>query len=160
MATAGEKLHNQRQRTGIAGISVVVGLALMVSGCAFSMNEFGTADRNPDGRSLAAAEVSGQESAIPLGSSALLEDPNAVRPPATAAATVAVRQAPGYPNLNAPTGDPRTKLLSPEEKAEVIAELEALARQQGSTIRKPKAAECLAGAVRDGNGACIAPAKD
>ena len=50
-----------------------------------------------------------------------------------------------YPNLSKVPAEPKSKLLSPEEKAKVIADLEALARSQEASVersRKDSAARC------------------
>jgi hypothetical protein len=70
----------------------------------------------------------------PVEMSAPLALSAAAREPATAAATA------GYPAINAPPGQPKSKLLSPEEKARLIAELEALARSQEARAAASKAA--------------------
>ncbi len=119
-------LETKREATGIAGIFASVGLALMLSGCAYSMGEYSVADRAP---------AVTDDSLVPAASTGLLEDQTAVAQPGAAVATAAVSQAPGYPNLNAPQGDPASHLLSPEEKAAVIAELEELARRQARGMR-------------------------
>jgi len=118
--SAGNTLEKKREVTGIAGVFSVIGLAALLTGCAYSMNEFSVADRG-------AVAV---DSVVPAASTALLEDQSAVAVPGTAVTTAAVTKAPGYPNLNAPKDDPATHLLTPEEKAAVIAELEELARRQ------------------------------
>lgn len=48
-------------------------------------------------------------------------------------------------NLNQLPAQPRSKLLTPEEKAQVIAELEALAKKQSATLGKAKkSSDCAA----------------
>jgi hypothetical protein len=48
----------------------------------------------------------------------------------------------GTPNLAAPAEQPKSKLLTPDEKAKVIAELEALAKSQSAQLRKSSKSDC------------------
>jgi hypothetical protein len=72
---------------------------------------------------------------LPLKEAVLVEDVPAA-PSAKPTALVAPVDAGGYPNLNVPPGHPAARLLSPDEKARTIAELEALARSQGAATSK------------------------
>ena len=56
----------------------------------------------------------------------------------------------GTPNLGAPAEQPSSKLLTPEEKAKVIAELEALAKSQSAALGKSKAKDCADETVAPG----------
>jgi hypothetical protein len=59
----------------------------------------------------------------------------AAAPPDPGADPSATKNADGFPNLNAPVHEPASKLLPDEERARVIAELEAL-RKKGETGSK------------------------
>ena len=78
---------------------------------------------------------------MPLKEAVLVEDVAPPPPQPTAlAATGSTRPAGGYPNFAIPPGQPTGKLLSPEEKAKVITELEALAKGQGAATTKVRLA--------------------
>lgn len=49
-----------------------------------------------------------------------------------------------YPNLGAAPEEPKSKLLTPEEKAKVIADLEALAKSQEAAVEKSRKAAATA----------------
>ena len=54
-----------------------------------------------------------------------------------------------YPNINKVPEQPKGKLLSPEEKAKVIAELEALAKgQEARAANSKKTAKCATDIVK------------
>ena len=117
-----------------AAVLVVAGLGFLLGGCAYSMSEF--ALERPEPASVAAAPADAIGAAVPLAPTALVDE----GPPPTVAATqptttASLPPAPSgtYPNPGLPPNQSDSKLLSPEEKAKVIAELEALARNQKVT---------------------------
>lgn len=117
-----------------ATILAVVALGFLLGGCAYSMSEF--ALERPEPASVAAAPANATGAAVPLVPTALVD----AGPPATAAGaqpstTASLPPAPSgtYPSPGPPPNQPDSTLLSPEEKAKVIAELEALARSQKVT---------------------------
>lgn len=82
---------------------------------------------------------------MPLKEAVLVEDAPASAPAQKPVATASTQPIGAHPNLNVPPGEPAAKLLSPEEKARVIAELEALAKSQGASMSKARQlalAEC------------------
>jgi hypothetical protein len=90
---------------------------------------------------------------VPTARSARTTAPMAIAPATaelasaerTAAARADLAIAPSAVNLNQLPAQPKSKLLTPEEKAQVIAELEALAKKQSVTLGKAKkSAECAA----------------
>ncbi len=100
------------------------------------------------------------------------EDPPAsaaIVPPAAASAAVdpqpiakAVRDD-GFPNINMPPEQPSGKLLSAEERAKVISELEALRNRQGvapQTPAKKPAKKCTDQQIAAGETGCPAPASN
>ena len=116
-----------------ATILAVAALGFLLGGCAYSMSEF--ALERPEPASVAAqADATG--AAVPLVPTALVDDGP---PPAASvtqpATTASLPPAPSstYPSPGPPPNQPDSTLLSPEEKAKVIAELEALARSQKVT---------------------------
>jgi hypothetical protein len=62
----------------------------------------------------------------------------------------------GFPNINAPPPEPAGKLLTPEERARVISELEALKNRQGVAPQRP-AKKCTDQQIADGVKGCPAP---
>jgi hypothetical protein len=65
--------------------------------------------------------------------------PAAEKSPAAMAAETVIPPT-GYPNFNVLPNQPKGKLLTPEEKAKVIAELEGLAKSQAVALTKERAA--------------------
>ena len=146
--------------TGRLAVLAAIGLAL--SGCAYSMSEFARTDPTPTGSPTVLtgtvneppAEIATAKPAPAAKPIALVEEP----PSATTrldAAVVATGTPPpateGYPNFNQTPPRQNSKLLSPEEKAKVIAELEALAKAQGAPVAKARQAaraECDAEAAK------------
>ncbi|MBN8995721.1 MAG: hypothetical protein J0H94_10885 [Rhizobiales bacterium] len=63
----------------------------------------------------------------------------------------------GFPNINAPPPEPTGKLLTPEERARVISELEALKNRQGVAPQKAPAKKCTADQIAAGVAGCPAP---
>jgi hypothetical protein len=112
------------------GLLCVPLLAAFLGGCAYSLSEFASPlDRTAQTASLPATA---DGAAMPLKEAVLVQDEPAA-PPTKPTALVAPDT---YPNLNVPPGQPTAKLLSPEEKAKTIAELEALAHSQGAATSK------------------------
>ncbi len=149
----------------LAAAAAIVGLGLVASGCAQSMSEFArNADQQPtaypapgDPQTMAGARpaVLVDESTVPLSQSkqtarsaapmtisppqadvASVEQPSVASTPAAAKLDPAI--APSANNLNQVPAQPKSKLLTPDEKAKVIAELEALAKKQSATLDKSK----------------------
>jgi hypothetical protein len=93
-------------------------------------------------RSLVKEAVLDDTTTASVKPAALVEEEPAAtidRSPAAAAVDAAVPPS-GYPNLNTTPAQPKAKLLTPEEKAKVIAELEALAQKQATALNKERAA--------------------
>lgn len=63
----------------------------------------------------------------------------------------------GFPNINSPPPEPTGKLLTPEERARVISELEALKNRQGVAPQKAPAKKCTADQIAAGAAGCPAP---
>ncbi len=124
---------------------MVVGVAVALSGCALGMSEFSRTAAKSDAVPVVKEAVL-EEGAIPLKPAALVEeDPLPViekTPAAVAAETVVPTNA--YPNLNVLPAQPKGKLLTPEEKQRVIAELEGLAKSQGVALSKERATAAAA----------------
>ncbi len=149
--------------------AIVVVLGLAASGCAQSMSEFaqtssampttaaaypsnGPVALTPPGASDEPATVGSvmqpavmvEEATVPAPRSGVAtRAPMAITP---SAETADAEPAPaattnGYPNLGAPPEQPKSKLLTPEEKAKVIADLEALAKKQSAGLGK-SASDC------------------
>lgn len=106
--------------------------ALALSGCAYGMGEFAQSRQNR----VPVAETT--QTGIPVKPATYVVDSTtppaaiptsaSVPPPATSAA--------GFPNMNQVPPPPKGKLLTPAEKAKVIADLEALARGQEAAVDK------------------------
>ena len=144
MARTGTGLR--RGWRGFGAIGATVGLGLAVSGCAYSLSEFAGAPKQQPAVLTGVTPEDAAMPAIPLKPAALVEEGPAATPPASSEPRAAATDAPGsYPNINAVPDQPKSKLLSPEEKARVIVELEALAKAQGpatATARKIAKSEC------------------
>jgi hypothetical protein len=66
-------------------------------------------------------------------------------PPAAATAPAPNTTASDFPNINQVPAGPKSKLLTPDQKAKVIADLEALAKSQEAAVeksRKQSATQC------------------
>ena len=123
----------------IAALALVAGVGLASSGCLMSRGEFAQPASEPvvltggqpqdivgtpgDAKPAVAAQQEPQ-SEPPLALTATGQ----AEPPTLAAAA-----------SDAPPAEPNSKLLSPEEKARVIAELEGLAKSQGARAAADKA---------------------
>ncbi len=143
-----------------AAVAICLGLA--ASGCAQSMSEFARASDPPS----TTAKAYGQPVALspsdqlPPGTGvvrpAVMVDETTVatptsRAPAPRPMSIAPQSAqaeqpaaiaPAAVNLNQVPDQPKGKLLTPDEKAKVIAELEALAKSQSASPGKKKTANC------------------
>ena len=143
----------------------IMGLGLAASACTQSMSEFDA------GRATAALPASTAPVALAPGDpqtvasvtrpAVLVEEttvpasqaltarttvPMAIAPPAARVAAAEqpdLRIEPAAVNLNRVPEQPKSKLLTPEEKARVIAQLEALAKKQSATLGE-KSKDCSA----------------
>jgi hypothetical protein len=125
-------------KTSALAAVLVAGLCLSAAGCSL-INDFA-----PRGASAAATSPS-TTGAVEVKPAVLVQD--GTQPPVTSAApqrTANIDDLPPLPKDSA-TAQPSSKLLSPEEKARVIAELEALARNPGGATPTTTAkADCTA----------------
>jgi hypothetical protein len=115
-----------------AVVIAVCGLALLVSGCAYSLSEFAQEPAPPATSASiapAVAEPLATGAAVPLQPTALVDEGPASQPRQSTPQVMATGSLP--PPASAT--EPDSALLTPEEKAKVIAELEALARSQKVT---------------------------
>ena len=124
--------------------ALVGAAAIALSGCAYTMGEFAQSERQP-----APAADAAQTGAIPIKPATYVVDTTAT-PPANVPLAVAPASAVGvatteaaYPNINAVPLPPKSKLLTPEEKAKVIAELEAMAKSQEAAVEKTRKAAAV-----------------
>jgi hypothetical protein len=144
---------------------LVAGMALALGGCAQSMSEFaqaaapGSSQTGPlmldpqatstttIGSGVARPAVLVEETTVPVqrqGQAAASAPPLPVPTETSASATPD-----GYPNINQVPQQPKGKLLTPEEKAKVIAELEALAKAQNAGAAKSqKSTKCATETVK------------
>jgi hypothetical protein len=153
-------------------VAAVISLGLAASGCAQSMSEFARSDASAattataypsadDPKTVAsmarpAVLVDETTEPVPTARSAQTTAPMAIVP-ATADLASTEQPAAAEPdranaaaavNLNQLPAQPSSKLLTPEEKARVIAELEALAKKQSATLgRTKKSADCAADSI-------------
>lgn len=117
---------------GLSAVGMAAGLCFLVSGCAGSLGDFGL--ERPQRPEMSAAALppqappppmqSAATTTVPLQPTALIEDG-----PATTA-TVAPATTGAFVPPGPPPNQPGSKLLTPEEKARAVAELEALAKSQ------------------------------
>ena len=134
----------------------VIGLGLAASGCAQSMSEFA---QTPPPATMTPAvysdvgplpQVGGAPATVASVPPAASGAPIALVPQTHTAARTADADLPPLPpppsgntDLKRPPQQPDGKLLTPDEKARVIAELEALAKSQTARQGKAKkAADC------------------
>jgi hypothetical protein len=105
------------------------------------------------------AKVAAQPAAEPAMAPAAFAEPKAEvgEPEKVPPVPVKTVRDDGFPNINAPPPEPSGKLLSPEERARVIAELEALKNRQGVAPQKQPAKKCTAEQIADGVKGCPAP---
>ncbi len=137
----------------------VVGLGLAASACTQSMSDFNTAfpaattpvALSPDDPQTTASvtrpAVLVDETTVPMPPRGTVQTtaPMEIAPPAAEVATAAQPDqgiAPAAVNLNQVPAQPKTKLLTPDEKAKVIAELEALAKKQSAALDRSKSTKC------------------
>lgn len=138
------RMGKLRVRQGIsAALVVVAGLAL--SGCGYTWGELAQGHKStPKPISLGQAVL--DDSSPTMKPAALLEEEVAapkLRTPAAVAVETVVPPT-SYPNINAVPPPHKSKLLTPEQKARVIADLELLARKQGAAMEKAGAPEFAA----------------
>jgi len=140
---------------GVAAAALVAGLVALTSGCATSMGELAPPTSAPLvlNSAVAGETVAEVKPAVMVEQVGRPGAPMPVTAPVTAGA-----EPPPLPKevatgstvaTAAPADEPKKKLLSPEEKARVIAELEALARSQeaGTPTAKKDCAEGAAMAL-------------
>ena len=119
---------------------VAVSVALLLSGCAYSLGDFGW-NKDKKQAEMSAASPPPQSAAtaqVPLAANALADDTTASIAPARTGT---------YVNPGVPQDQPASRLLTPEEKARAMAELEALAK--GQKVASPGAAGAKAAACAD-----------
>ena len=153
-----------RSTLSACAVTITVGACLALGGCAQSMSEFAqaaapgssqsgplmlepqTASAGPTiGNGVARPAVLVEETTVPAPKKTATNGSAPPLPPADATATAysAAPATDAYPNINLVPDQPKGKLLSPEEKARVIAELEALAKGQVAGAAKNKnSAKC------------------
>jgi hypothetical protein len=126
----------------IAGRAVsaaaAVGLAVVLSGCAYSLGDFGLERPQRPADNMAAAALPPQPAPPPMQSAAATTvplEPTALAEPAdpTTTASIGPSNTGTFVTPGVPADQPQNKLLTPEEKARVIAELEGLAKSQKVT---------------------------
>jgi hypothetical protein len=140
----------------LTAASAIIALGLAAAGCAQSMSEFASNTDQP--ASIAPVALEPGESQ-PVAKPAVLVDETvepapaartrapmeiAPRSPEAATAELPGDIAPSATNLNRVPDQPKTKLLTADEKAKVIAELESLAKKQSATLGKDKKAAACA----------------
>jgi len=111
-----------------AVVFAVCGLALLVSGCAYSLSEFA---QEPSPQASTTAAIAPAGAAVPLQPVALVDE--GLAPPSPPQPAPPVMAIGSLPPPAASATEPDSALLTPEEKAKVIAELEALAKSQKVT---------------------------
>ena len=115
--------------------------AMFLSGCAYSLGDFGL-ERPQRGSVAVSTPAETANPGAPIQPAALVE----ADPLPSAQSTPAAEAANSLPGATAtglfPTGKADAKLLTPEEKAAVIAELEALARSQKVVPPGPQRVVC------------------
>jgi len=146
------RMAKRRARQGVVA-ALIAGLGVALSGCAYTMGELAQASRQPSetagDKPVVLTDAVLTDDAVPVKPVALVEeaDRNVAERPSVVATT-----GNSYPNINAAPASSKSKLLTPEEKAKVIAELEALARNQGAStvrVRQAAKAECDAAKALD-----------
>jgi hypothetical protein len=138
------QLAKLSMRRGLA-VALIVGAGLALSGCAFTMGELAQAKR-PAAKPVMLTEAVLDDGAASAKPVALLEEDVPAHKERTPAAVAAETVVPptSYPNINAVLPPHKSKLLTPEQKARVIADLESLARKQGAAMEKAGAPESAA----------------
>ncbi len=151
-------------RRGVVA-AAIVGLGLAASACTRTMSDFDTGGAGAFPAAAAAPVTLAPSDPQAVGGvarPAVLVDETTVpassrTAPTTAPMTIAPQVGdavtPAQPdrgiasaavNLNEVPEQPKTKLLTPEEKAKVIAELERMAKKQGAALDKSKSTNCAA----------------
>lgn len=130
------QLAKLSMRRGFA-VALVVSAGMALSGCAYTMGELAQAKR-PAAKPVMLTEAVLDDGAASAKPVALLEEDVPARKERTPAAVAAETVIPptGYPNINAARPVSKGKLLTPEQKARVVADLESLARKQGAAMEK------------------------
>ena len=122
----------------LLALSLVAGIAVTTSGCAYTMGDFG--ERGP----AATPAATDATSAMPMKPATYVVDTTGAPQGALPRAVSAEPLPASYPNLGAAPHEPKSKLLTPEEKAKVIADLEALAKSQEAAVEKSRKAAAAA----------------
>jgi len=137
--------------------ALIVAVGLAAGGCMTGRSEFA----QPVAQSRPASQpmvLSGAELGDQVGSIAAVEPAVAVEPDSQPEAEpLALSEPQPLPAAAAAPGktspaQPKSKLLSPEEKAHLIAELEALAKSQDARAAAGEPTEC-----KDGGGTALDP---
>jgi hypothetical protein len=145
----------------LLAVVATIGCGLVAAGCTQSRGDFAqfpspaataAVTANPAGAPMTLAPAAHDPATVASVAPAVMVQEANVPAPAAGArrATVSPLEpqrppavATGFPNINQVPEQPKTKLLTPEEKAKVIAELEALAKSQGAALSKArKSADC------------------
>lgn len=115
---------------------LMVGMAVATSGCAYTMGGYDRPTAAATPTSLDGASTG----AIPMKPATYVVDTTDTPPalPGAAAAPASGATAGSYPNINRVPQEPKSSLLSPEQKAKVIADLEALAKSQEAAVEKSR----------------------
>ena len=139
----------------LTAAAAIIGLGLAAAGCAQSIGGFADLGPEASARPVALAPAEPQAMATVARPAVLVNEttvptpqrstrataPMEIVPPKAEVATAVEPDtgiAPSAVNLNQVPEQPKSKLLSPAEKAKVIAELEALAKKQSATLDKGK----------------------
>ena len=130
------------------GAAAAVGVGLLASACALVPGEFAQTSFEPlvltgaHVDNAAGTPVSLQPAVVAAVNPQLHQPPPLPSPssagartaPAQPATTRSASATGGNPGASRPPAEPTSTLLSPEEKARVVAELEALAASQGAAL--------------------------
>jgi hypothetical protein len=140
------RLPEPNQDTGVAATSG----PLVLNGVAYARGDATTQSTNSKpspNADVVAVPASGVPEAVVSSTPLPSNDPGPATPPVTASQPATpsvtasqpasppaspVTTADGYPNINLAPKQPQTKLLTPEERAKLIEELNALARRSGA----------------------------
>lgn len=134
------QVEKLRVRQGLAA-ALIASAGLALSGCAYTMGELAQTAKKLAEKPVMLTEAVLDDGAASVRPVALLEEEVAAprqRTPAAVAAETVIPPT-GYPNINAVRPTSKSKLLTPEQKAKVIADLEGLARRQGAAMEKATA---------------------
>lgn len=119
------------KNNAVLSSALAVSVAVLLAGCS-SFGDFGRR-----GAPVAAARVAEPLQPTALAEAAAIPAPRPAPPAVTAAANIGASTA--SPNLGVVPAASEGKVLTPEEKFRVIAELEALARRQGAATEQTRA---------------------